>query len=142
MSEIRHTRRFQNGPCVAACEGCEFEQTEKQAEVKEPEPCSHMVLTLRADGSYKCPVCGVKVINEDVADQVHDRVWLVWSNQHKAWWNPNSCGYTMEVKEAGRYTLAEAIDKCEMRSKRKDLIPPEVAVPSPEWIEKLSKPTA
>jgi predicted phosphohydrolase len=35
--------------------------------------------------------------------------YLVWSNQHRAWWRPNSHGYTDNVKRAGIYSRAEAI---------------------------------
>lgn len=38
--------------------------------------------------------------------------WLVWSNEHGAWWGPNSAGYLYKVEEAGRYTLAEAMSHC------------------------------
>lgn len=36
--------------------------------------------------------------------------YLVWSNEHKAWWRPNNAGYTKSSKAAGRYTRAEALD--------------------------------
>lgn len=35
--------------------------------------------------------------------------WLIWSIEHKAWWGPNCCGYTISQYEAGRYTYGEAI---------------------------------
>lgn len=34
--------------------------------------------------------------------------YLIWSEEHGAWWNPKSAGYTMSMKRAGRYTGAEA----------------------------------
>ena len=34
--------------------------------------------------------------------------YLIWSEEHGAWWNPNSAGYTMTMKRAGRYTRSEA----------------------------------
>lgn len=39
-----------------------------------------------------------------------DEQYLVWSNEHRAWWRPKSAGYTYDVRAAGRYTSAEAID--------------------------------
>jgi hypothetical protein len=38
--------------------------------------------------------------------------WLIWSNEHKAWWKPNSMGYTTSRKEAGRYTMERATEIC------------------------------
>ncbi len=34
--------------------------------------------------------------------------WLIWSNEHNAWWRPMRCGYTPSPSEAGRYQLEEA----------------------------------
>lgn len=36
--------------------------------------------------------------------------YLVWSNEHRAWWRANSQGYARSILEAGRYTRAEAVD--------------------------------
>lgn len=30
--------------------------------------------------------------------------WVVWSNQHGAWWGPKWRGYTTLFHEAGRYS--------------------------------------
>lgn len=38
--------------------------------------------------------------------------WLIWSNEHKAWWRENSRGYTMSRNEAGRYSMTEAMEIC------------------------------
>jgi len=35
--------------------------------------------------------------------------YLVWSNQHRAWWRPESRGYTTDIRGAGWYTRDEAI---------------------------------
>ena len=39
--------------------------------------------------------------------------YLIWSNQHGAWWGPNEKGYVQIIDFAGRYTKeqAEAIVK-------------------------------
>ena len=36
-------------------------------------------------------------------------MYLIWSNEHQAWWRPNSRGYTIHVDAAGRYEREEAI---------------------------------
>jgi hypothetical protein len=38
--------------------------------------------------------------------------YLVWSNEHNAWWNPQSRGYTQSLDRAGRYTREEALQIC------------------------------
>jgi len=69
--------------------------------------------------------------------------WLIWSNEHELWWSPDSKGYTPHIKEAGRYSLDEALDICQDKLYRRKLhnigteIPAEVMVPSPELIEVL-----
>lgn len=37
-------------------------------------------------------------------------VYLVWSNEHRAWWRPNRMGYTNSTKAAGRYSRQEALE--------------------------------
>lgn len=34
--------------------------------------------------------------------------YLIWSEEHGAWWRPARCGYTRSMKEAGRYSLKDA----------------------------------
>lgn len=36
--------------------------------------------------------------------------WLIWSNEHNAWWAPNSKGYVKFKDKAGRYDFGEALD--------------------------------
>jgi hypothetical protein len=36
--------------------------------------------------------------------------WLIWSNEHRAWWRPNGNGYCTLRKEAGRYTYEVALE--------------------------------
>lgn len=38
--------------------------------------------------------------------------YLVWSNEHGAWWRANSAGYTTLLNQAGRYGRDEAINIC------------------------------
>lgn len=47
---------------------------------------------------------------ESLAEQARrEEPYLVWSNEHRAWWRPNSAGYTTHVSAAGRYSRDEAI---------------------------------
>ena len=34
--------------------------------------------------------------------------WLIWSDEHRAWWKPNENGYTENIREAGRYAFEDA----------------------------------
>lgn len=38
--------------------------------------------------------------------------YLIWSNEHRAWWKPDSRGYTVSLERAGRYSRAEALEIC------------------------------
>jgi hypothetical protein len=35
-------------------------------------------------------------------------MFLIWSNEHGAWWRDNESGYTQHIDEAGRYDRADA----------------------------------
>lgn len=41
-----------------------------------------------------------------------ERNYLIWSNEHRAWWGPARQGYKRRVGDAGRYTQAEALGIC------------------------------
>lgn len=38
--------------------------------------------------------------------------YLIWSNEHRAWWRPGHSGYTNHVSAAGRYNDKEALEIC------------------------------
>lgn len=38
--------------------------------------------------------------------------WVIWSEEHGAWWAPGEQGYTRFLTSAGRYTRAEAFRIC------------------------------
>ena len=38
--------------------------------------------------------------------------YLIWSNEHMAWWAPGRHGYVRRLSEAGRYTRGAALDIC------------------------------
>lgn len=64
--------------------------------------------------------------------------WLVWSNEHAAWWGPHRSGYYTDISAAGRYTYAQAMEICGLRSPGSEL-PPELIQPSPELSDFLAK---
>lgn len=41
-----------------------------------------------------------------------DPVWLIYSREHRAWWNPAERGYTRDPSLAGRYTYGRALAIC------------------------------
>jgi hypothetical protein len=43
--------------------------------------------------------------------------WVIWSEEHGAWWMPGRAGYVTSLERAGRYTEAEAI-AIEMKANR------------------------
>jgi hypothetical protein len=40
------------------------------------------------------------------------KLWLIWSNEHRAWWAPLSCGYVFDKAKAGRYGFEQAVEIC------------------------------
>lgn len=47
------------------------------------------------------------------AERIPDRRYLIWSNEHRAFWRADFCGYTSDVRKAGVYdeTTANSIVK-------------------------------
>jgi hypothetical protein len=43
---------------------------------------------------------------------VSEERYLIWSFEHVGFWRPLRRGYTLEVREAGRYSLLEAREIC------------------------------
>lgn len=66
------------------------------------------------------------------------KVWLIWSNEHGAYWRAGRAGYTKDVAEAGRYSTKAAQAICREAGQHvgEELpaIPNEILVPSPELI--------
>lgn len=49
----------------------------------------------------------------EIIESAKRELWLIWSNEHKAWWGHCHRGYSTDVMEAGTYTYEEAIKICE-----------------------------
>ena len=54
--------------------------------------------------------------------------YLVWSNEHGAWWCSHAHGYTLNFEEAGRFTRSEAISYSKARDQRPGERLPELPV--------------
>lgn len=80
-------------------------------------------------------------IGDKVSDFLTGPLWLVWSNEHRAWWGPNQRHYYWDIAAAGRYTLEEALDICKARGVRRGegINPPELIQPAPEWFERRTE---
>jgi hypothetical protein len=39
-------------------------------------------------------------------------MYLIWSNEHRAWWRPQRQGYTSSIHEAGQYSRENALKIC------------------------------
>lgn len=69
-----------------------------------------------------------------------ERDYVVWSNEHRAWWRAGSAGYTRRVEKAGRYTRDEAL-AISFRGRNgwePDSLPDEIAVrveDLPRWAQ-------
>lgn len=36
-------------------------------------------------------------------------MYVIWSNEHKAWWAPSKLGYKWHIKDAGLYSREDAM---------------------------------
>jgi hypothetical protein len=67
--------------------------------------------------------------------------YLVWSNEHSAWWGRDRCGYTRIIANAGRYDRAEALSIAGTRDGgwhvRKGN-PDEIAIPEQDAIDQYA----
>jgi hypothetical protein len=67
--------------------------------------------------------------------------WLIWSNEHEAWWRPNGNGYTMLRAEAGEYGFAKAVEICAANTYRAHLRTDPQARPAETMFPVLPTPT-
>lgn len=55
--------------------------------------------------------------------------YVIWSNEHRAWWKPGEFGYSTDFAEAGLYDRQIALALCIGRRRMKDGVPDEIALP-------------
>lgn len=68
--------------------------------------------------------------------------WLIWSNEHAAYWAPNKCGYRKSRADAGRFSFREAAAICDRAGTRRFghiTLPSEIVTPSDELIIALEQ---
>lgn len=63
-----------------------------------------------------------------------DQEWMIWSNEHRAWWKPGGWGYTTATAWAGRFTEEHARRICAEANivPRHDHPPNEIMVLAPD----------
>jgi hypothetical protein len=54
--------------------------------------------------------------------------YLIWSNEHRAWWRHNARGYTISLRNAGRYSRETALAHCRVRDQEDGKPLPEIPV--------------
>jgi hypothetical protein len=74
-------------------------------------------------------------IDATTAPAAQADLWLVWSNEHGAWWGPNESGYYTDIRSAGRYTKEKAMECADSRSHTKGKLPPEVIISERDAME-------
>lgn len=82
--------------------------------------------------------CIDQIIDLECGDP--DEPYLIWSNEHGAWWRPHKAGYCLDLDDAGRYSRSEAI---RIAARARDgwqpgKPPPEIALPAADAIEALA----
>jgi hypothetical protein len=68
--------------------------------------------------------------------------YLIWSNEHEAWWGPGECGYVTVISKAGRYPLERAgqiVKQANIVQDLRSIEPHEVMVLAPEWTGHMEK---
>lgn len=66
--------------------------------------------------------------------------YLVWSNEHGAWWRQYAHGYTLDFNEAGRFTRMEAIKYSTARDQRPGERLPELPILEDDVKAVLTRP--
>lgn len=59
--------------------------------------------------------------------------WLIWSNEHGAWWRAGESGYTKSKQNAGRYSFEKACQIVE----RANMYVPDDQIPKEAMIKSL-----
>src|SRR5690242_12121938 len=63
--------------------------------------------------------------------------YLIWSNEHGAWWRPNAAGYTIQLEKAGRYSRSEALKHCAGRDQEPGKPLPELPIKEDDLVSVL-----
>ena len=73
-----------------------------------------------------------RLVIKEAVEILHEQEkheWLIWSNEHGAYWKQNSCGYTQSFRNAGLYTFDEALQIVSDANKYCKEVPNEAMVP-------------
>jgi hypothetical protein len=67
------------------------------------------IMTLRDQIKILRETMGKLIIENGRLRMAQDSSWLIWSNEHRAWWGPAQHGYVFSRADAGRYTFQKAM---------------------------------
>ena len=65
-----------------------------------------------------------------------ERIYVIWSYEHKGWWKPNRWGYTSNLREARKYNEEEIKDILGVANYEKQIN--EVAIPMNCILEEIT----
>ena len=73
-------------------------------------------------------------------DVIRAMNYLIWSNEHRAWWRPKAQGYTDSHERAGRYTREEAVAHSRVRDQHSGEPLPELPIREDDLTAILAPP--
>lgn len=68
---------------------------------------------------------------------LEQHVYVIWSNEHRAWWGPGERGYVERLADAGCYPRSRAVEiaKHAQDGRARRDPPPEIALPYSDALE-------
>lgn len=62
--------------------------------------------------TYKLTAATAADVAQRLNEQVGVEPYVIWSNEHQAWWKAGRHGYSVDFEQAGRYSRADALMIC------------------------------
>lgn len=97
------TEHYHDGACLGVAMAFQA-ITQAQATTTDPQAAARLDRVATALFDLQPGV--QRIVTESL--DVESVNYLIWSNEHRAWWRPTGRGYTEELAEAGAHTADEA----------------------------------